>query len=292
MELALRIFDIITPVLLIAAMGYGYARLRKPDMTWINRLSTDLLFPLLFFTSMASKDFDIREFLPLIGGALLVIAGSGIIAWGVSRLFGYNPRVFVPAMMFPNVGNMGLPLILLAFGPEMLAAGVAMFMIFNLTHVTIGIRICAPHANMRGVLCGPMLLAMIGGIISSLAGFTLPGWLDTGARLLGDAAIPLALFTLGVGFASFKPERWGVGITGAVLRPLSGLAIAWVLIHVLPLPPKLQGVLLLTSALPPAVFNYVFAEHYQQDPELASALVVAGTLASIFFVPLSFYLAF
>jgi predicted permease len=73
MELALRIIGIITPVLIISAMGYAYARLRKPDMTWINRLSTDLLFPLLIYTSMASKDFNIREFLPMIVGSLLLL---------------------------------------------------------------------------------------------------------------------------------------------------------------------------------------------------------------------------
>lgn len=80
MELALRIIGIITPVLIISAMGYAYARLQKPDMTWINRLSTDLLYPLLIYTSMASKDFNIRDFLPLIGGGVLVLAGSGLIA--------------------------------------------------------------------------------------------------------------------------------------------------------------------------------------------------------------------
>ena len=80
MELALRIIGIITPVLIISALGYAYARLQKPDMTWINRLSTDLLYPLLIYTSMASKDFNIRDFLPLIGGGVLVLAGSGLIA--------------------------------------------------------------------------------------------------------------------------------------------------------------------------------------------------------------------
>ena len=56
METALRIVGIITPVLLISAIGYVYGRLRKPDMSWINQLSIDLFFPLLIFSSMASKE--------------------------------------------------------------------------------------------------------------------------------------------------------------------------------------------------------------------------------------------
>ena len=74
MELVLRIISIITPVLIISVIGYAYGRIRRPDMTWINRLSTDLLYPMLIFTAMASKDFHIVDYLPLIGGALLVLS--------------------------------------------------------------------------------------------------------------------------------------------------------------------------------------------------------------------------
>ena len=37
MDLALRILGIITPVLIISAIGYGYGRLRKPDMSGLRR---------------------------------------------------------------------------------------------------------------------------------------------------------------------------------------------------------------------------------------------------------------
>ncbi|MDR0441080.1 MAG: AEC family transporter [Candidatus Accumulibacter sp.] len=292
MELTLRIIGIITPVMIVSAMGYAYARLRKPDMTWINRLSTDLLFPLLIYTSMASKAFDIRQFLPLIAGSLLVILGSGLIAWGVARFLGYNPRAFVPSMMFPNVGNMGLPLSLLAFGPEALPAAIALFITGNLSHFSFGIRICAPNVSVKNILRGPMLWATIAGIVSSLAGFALPEWIASSTRMLGDTAIPLGLFTLGVGFAGFKVERWSVGIVGAALRPLAGLALAWPLAYLLPLSPMLQGVLLLNASLPPAVMNYILADRYQQEPERVAAIVVVGNIASVFFVPLSLYLAF
>jgi predicted permease len=291
MELAFRIFGIMTPVLIISALGYGYARLRKPDMSSINRLSTDLLFPLLIYTAMASKEFNVGEFLPLIGGNVVVLLGSGLMAWGVARRMDYNPRAFVPSMMFNNVGNVGLPLTLLAFGPETLPAAIALFITCSLMHFTLGIRICAPDVSVRGILRGPMLWAMIAGIVSSLAGFTLPEWLAASTRMLGDTAIPLGIFTLGVGFAGFKVERWSIGIVGAILCPVSSLIIAWPLAHFLPLSPPLRGALLLNAALPPAVMNYILAERYRQEPALVSAIVVVGNIASIFFIPLALYLA-
>ena len=291
MELVLRIIGIITPVLIISAMGYGYGRLRRPDMTWVNHLITELLFPLLIFTAMASKDFRILDYLPLIGGALLVIIGSGLIAWGVAKALRYNPHAFIPPMMFTNVANMGLPLTLFAFGQAALPGAVALFMIFSLLHFTLGIRICAPHASLRGILKGPMLWAMIAGILASLFGLALPDWLATSTRMLGETAIPLGLFMVGIGFAAFRVERWSMGIVGAILCPLSGLLIAWPLAKLLPLTQMQQGLLLLYAALPPAVMNYIFAEKYKQEPGLVSAIVVGGNIASIVFVPLALYLA-
>lgn len=291
MELVLRILGIITPVLIISAFGYGYGRFVRPDMTWINRLSTDMLYPLLIFTAMASKDFHIIEYLPLIGASIAVMIGSGLVAWGASRLLGYNPHAFVPSMMFTNTANMGLPLTLFAFGPEMLPPAVAVFMIFSLAHFTIGIRICDPKARVAGILRGPMLWAMIIGVVMSLLHLSLPPWLAMSTKMLGDAAIPLGLFTLGVGFASFRVERWSIGIVGALLRPISGLLVAWPFVAFLPLTAPMKGLLLLYAALPPAVMNYIFADRYRQEPGLVSAIVVGGNLASIVFVPFALYLA-
>ena len=291
MEIILRIIGIITPVLIISAFGYAYGRLVRPDMTWINRLSTDLLYPMLIFTAMAAKDFHILEYLPLIGGSAVVLLGSGLLAWGAARTLGYNPHAFVPPMVFTNTANMGLPLTLFAFGPAMLPPAVALFMISSLAHFTIGIRICDPKARVAGILKGPMLWAMLIGVAMSLLHLSLPPWLATSTKMLGDAAIPLGLFTLGVGFASFRVERWSIGIVGALLRPIAGLLIAWPLVLLLPLTKPMQGVLLLYAALPPAVMNYIFADRYQQEPGMVSAIVVGGNIVSIVFVPLALYLA-
>lgn len=291
MELVIRIIGIITPVLIISAIGYAYGRYRRPDMTWINRLSTDLLYPMLIFTAMASKDFHILEYLPLLIGGVAMILGSGVVAWGVARMLGYNPHAFIPPMMFTNTANMGLPLTLFAFGPAMLPAAVALFMISSLLHFTLGIRILAPKASLKGILKGPMLWAMIIGVVMSMLGLALPPWLATSTKMLGDAAIPLGLFTLGVGFASFRVERWNIGIIGSLVCPLSSLLVIWPLVKLLPLTEPMQGVLILYAALPPAVMNYIFAEQYKQDPGLVSAIVVGGNIASLFFVPLALYLA-
>ena len=102
MELLIRIIGIITPVLIISAFGYAYARLRQPDMTSINRLSTDLLYPLLIYTAMASRDFHILDYLPLIlgaGGMFLVAAGIEAF-WSPSRVIPDSIKLGVGAVLW------------------------------------------------------------------------------------------------------------------------------------------------------------------------------------------------
>ena len=44
------------------------------------------------------------------------------------------------------------------------------------------------------------------------------------------------------------------------------------------------------AALPPAVFCFIMAEHYQQEPDKVAAIVLLGNLASVVFVPVGLWL--
>ena len=244
---------------------------------------------------MSAREFHLLEYLPMFAACALIILGSGVIGALVAKLFNYNPHAFIPPMMFPNVANMGIPLTLMAFGAEMLPVAISVSVVFSLFHYTIGIRICAPQASIKSLLKGPMLWAVIGGILVSLFKIPLPEWSLTSMKMLGETSIPLGLFALGVGFSRFRFSGLGAGIVGAIVRPLSGLLVAFIILKflssILPIPESMRGVLLLYAALPPAVMNYIFAEQYQQNPELVSAIVVVGNIASIFFVSLALYWA-
>jgi putative effector of murein hydrolase LrgA (UPF0299 family) len=76
-----------------------------------------------------------------------------------------------------------------------------------------------------------------------------------------------------------------IGVVSLAFWALMTCAVAWLLVQLWPFPVAQAGILLLYGALPPAVINYLFAEQYRQDPELVAAIVVAGTLLSLLFVP-------
>lgn len=299
MDVFQRIISIIIPVVLIIVVGFIYARLRGPAVkTYLvsaNRLCVELLSPLLLFSALASKDFDLVANLPLLLAGALISLGSGLIAWPIARLLRYDVRTFVPPMMYNNCGNMGLPLAVLAFGPTGLSEAVAMFVAGSMVYFTVGIRIMesrragAPKAHLK-MFATPMMGAMLAGMSFAALHLTLPPSLLQALRMLGEASIPLMLVALGVRMTDVNLHSWRIGLIGAVVCPLTGLAVALGLDLLLPLTAVQRGQMFLFAALPPAVFCYMVAENYRQEPERVAAIVLLGNFAALAFVPLGLWL--
>jgi malate permease and related proteins len=291
MELVDRIAQVIVPVFLVVAIGYVYARRQKPDMVAFNRIVLDLLSPLLVYTALAGKDFHLREHLPLLAGGALLILASGLVAWIVSRAAQTQARTLVPVVMFTNCGNMGLPLALLAFGPQGLGAAVALFSISNLLHFSLGSRITSSVATTRELLLSPLMLSSALGFTSAWSGVRPPDMLFTGMKLLGDAMVPLMLFALGVRLTQLRRRDVPRGLLGAFARPLVGLAVAVPLAWALGLDGMARAQLILFGALPPAVMQFLLAERYQQEPERVAAMILLGNALAVVFVPFGLALA-
>jgi predicted permease len=287
MDLIARIADVIIPVFLIVAIGYGYARRRTLDMTVFNRIALDVLAPMLVYSALASKDFVIAEHLTLLVGGAVLILGGGLLAWPLARAFGAQPRTLVPVVMFNNCGNMGLPLALLAFGPAHFGAAVALFSVSNLLHFSLGARITSRLARTRDLLTSPLMIATALGFVSALTDLRPPDVLLSGLKLLGDALLPMMLFALGVRLTALTRSGLALGMLGALARPLIGLAIGIPLAWALGLEGAARGQLLLFAALPPAVMQFMLADRYHQEPDKVGAMIMLGNALAIVFVPLA-----
>ena len=290
MELIERIGGIVLPVLVIVLAGYVYARRYAPDMRSTNKLTLDVLVPLLVFSALAAKDFDLLGSRWLLLGSLVIVIGSGLLAWPIARLLGSDIRTFLPPMMFNNCGNMGLPLAVLAFGPAALGPAVALFVVSNTLHFTLGPYIVSHHANLRVLTRSPIIWATVVGTIVALGHWSVPGVIMVPAKMLGDATIPLMLFSLGCRMTSVSLKGWQIGVAGAIACPAVGLLIALPLAHWLPLAPMERGLLFVFAALPPAVLNFLVAEQYRQEPDKVASIVLIGNIGALVFVPLGLYL--
>lgn len=287
MELISRISDVIIPVFLIVAVGYAYAQRSPPDLSVFNRIALDVLAPVLVYSALAAKDFRMADHLPLLIGGTALILGGGLLAWPVARAFGAQPRTLVPVVMFNNCGNMGLPLALLAFGPANFGAAVALFSVSNLFHFSLGARITSSHARTRDLLTSPLMIGTALGFASALTDVRPPDVLLSGLKLLGDALLPMMLFALGVRLTSLTRAGLGLGLLGALARPVIGLAIGIPLAWALGLEGAARGQLLLFAALPPAVMQFMLAERYGQEPDKVAAMIMLGNALAVVFVPLA-----
>ena len=285
----IQIFVIIFPILAIVTGGYFYAKKFQPNMEVANTLNLNIFVPALLFSIFTSKDFNLLDYHSLAIGGCVVIIISGLLAIIVSKVFGFNTKTFVPPAMFVNAGNMGLPLALFAFGKAAIPAAVVLFFIENTLHFTLGIKIIDRKSSIINVLRIPMVVASLVGVAISLVQYNMPELIITPIRMIGEIAIPLMLFSLGVRLIDIDFNDWKIGIVGAICRPLVGIFSVLLILPWLSLNEINSTQLIIFAILPPAVLNFMVSEKYNQEPKKVASIVLIGNVFSIISVPIALY---
>ena len=284
-----RIVGIIFPVFAAAGIGWLYARWKRPDLGTFNQINMEVLAPLLVFWALATKPFDSAGLLDLTLGGAAVVLGSGLLLLPLIPLLRVQPKTFLPPMMFTNTGNMGIPLALFAFGESALQAAILLFVIEMVLHFTVGLYILDHRTRPWALLRMPIILALLAGLACNQSGWIPPAPLLQTCRMLGEASIPLMLFSLGARFSEVGITDWRAGLWGTVLYPLAGVIAALLVRPWLDLSPMQDSQLLLYAVLPPAVINFLIAESYDQEPEKVATLVLLGNLGSLIAIPAMLY---
>lgn len=188
--------------------------------------------------------------------------------------------------MFPNLGNIGLPVCYYAFGDAGLTFGVASPAASSVVLWTLGMWIAAQRLSIKQLTTQPALIAISAAIICLVAGISPPAWILNTTQLLGGLAIPLLLITLGASLARLKivalPRSVGLGTARIAL----GLVLAIVVSALLGLSGVARGVLIVQASMPAAVFAVLFAQLFDNEPEGVAGAIVASTLVGVLTVPL------
>ena len=287
LALSERIFLTVFPLFAIVLCGYVYGRYKKPDMSLANQLNMDIFVPALIFFVLSDKSFDLVKYQALAAGAAVVILASGLLIWPLCRILKVNPKTFLPPMMFSNSGNLGLPLIILAFGEQALPAAIMLFIVEMTLHFTLGIYMMDHRTKPWRLLRMPIIIATIAGLLWSSLSLPMPASVSTSLDMLGQISIPLLLFTLGVRLITVDFSAWKIGITGAIISPVIGVLIAFAVQQVLQLEAEQFAYLIIFGALPPAVLNYIVAEQYNQEPKQVASIVLLGNMGALIFIPLT-----
>ncbi len=301
----MAIIGIVFPIFALIGLGYLGRRLRllTPDAAAaLGGYVYYFSLPALLYVRLS--EIPVTEFFN--GNLIFAYAGGiltlGLMIWGMGRLRGLDGRYLGMAVLngtFGNVGYMGVPFNMVAFGDKGMSV-VALTIVLTLTitivlSVTLGLALLeGSPANtgrergllrnvvLLGLLRNPILLSIALGIVSSFLAISLPGPVRRFLQLLGDTAGPVALFAIGSFLDEARvPREWReIGLLAAAkLLGLPLLTILW--FHWLPVERVPFAIAVLQSGMPVAATNFIFAQQYGVAVEVTATVTLASTVLSL-----------
>jgi len=211
---------------------------------------------------------------------------SSVIGLLAVRALRLPVKVYLPPIMFANTGNMGLPLVLFAFGETGFKVGILYMVSTTVLHYTVGIMILNYDKSPFELFKLPLVYSAVAGVLISLSGITIPTALFRAVELLGEASIPTMIFALGYKLSEVTFRHAGRSFFIGSLRVLGGVLLGIAVVSLFDINGVAAKVVVLQSAMPPAIFNFVLAEKYNQDSQTVASIILAGTIISIFTTPL------
>jgi malonate transporter and related proteins len=302
----LAIIDIVAPVFGLMALGFLAARLRYLSDGaggLIAEFAFRVAMPALLFRAMLAIGPMPAGPWQLIGvyfGAMIVVwITTSLLTWLLLRRPAVDGAAIAMGACFGNTVMLGIPLALTAFGPEaatpvalLISIDTPLLWIMATLHMESARRGAAPAdssrlAALRGVgldlLRNPIVLPLVTGSLWRTTGLGIPKVLDRLLELLAGAAVPSALFALGMSLAVYEIKGQMrtlslIVVMKLVAFPLLVLAFAtWIL----PLPQLWLAIALLFAAMPVGANAFLFAARYQRAVNSVSAAIAVSTVFAI-----------
>tara|TARA_Y100001936_G_scaffold204926_1_gene208629 strand:- start:4 stop:891 length:888 start_codon:yes stop_codon:yes gene_type:complete len=285
--LTLQIASIIAPLFVIAGIGYIWGRSGRPfDTTIVGMLTLNFGVPALIFSTLTKLEISLGEFGEMIGIFSLFMLANLAIGAVILRACKLEIAAFLPAISFPNNGNMGLPLCLFAFGDTGLALGISIFVIMSTANATIGFAFASGKWSLSTTLKTPLVWVIAAAIIFMVMNVPPPRWVANTAQIIGGMSIPLMLIALGVSLSRLEVRDFKVSFWLGLVRLLVGFGLGVLLAWLFGLEGAARGILILQCTMPPAVMNYILAARFDREPSGVAGIVVVSTFMSLATLPL------
>src|SRR5690625_4872782 len=283
----LTLVNIVAPVLIIVLLGFAFARRNQyaPDMEFIDYGNVNVFYTALIFSALFTHPVNLSSAWALIVAGVLVIILPGLLLWFFNP-DGITRRAYLVSGMFRNTGNVGIPLMLLAYGQEQLGDIVLLFVLSNSLHFSLGLLILSGKGNRWLWLRNPNIwMALLGMTLAPHQQYV-PAFVSTSVEMLGQITIPLMLFSLGVRLAHDRVSQIGFALRMNLLYLAVGAISAPIILWLLPLSSEWQRMIILSAMLPPAVLNFLLSEHYNASPQAVASIVLVGNVLSVAVIPL------
>jgi malonate transporter and related proteins len=316
------VVDSVLPLFALIGAGYlcGWRRVLGGDATnSLNLFVVWLALPALLFQAVAQtrwSDVNHAGFVLSIGFAMLatfalwvvvaLVRSRGRASTGGDALA--DASIEALAAAYPNTGFMGIPLCLAVFGhaglnPAIIATLMTACLLFGISLALIEIGLHHGHGVGRALIKSaltlarnPLLAAPALGLVAAVAHLPLPAPLLRFTGLLGAAASPCALVTIGLFLAQNRGDataaaaaaKTAVGGGSRTILPILVLKmilqplIAGVLVfRVFDLPRPWSSAAVLLTALPIGTGPFMLAKLYDRRAAVTSRAILLSTLLSL-----------
>ena len=305
----LQVFGLVVPLFGLVVLGYVSGRIKRipvEGLTWLNFFIVYIALPALFFRLLSRtpvEEFGNIAFLTATTAVTFTVFWACVILgrWRSGDIRQAAIQGF--AGSYGNIGYMGPPLAIAAFGPE---AGVPVALVFcidNSMHFAHAPLLMALGGKSEGgvlrliggilwkIASHPFIIATVIGIMAAVYSWQPPGPVNDLLERLSAATAPCALFAMGV-TAALRPLKrvpvelvWLIPIK-LIVHPLA----MYLVVSRIDVPPVWLHTAVLLAALPVATNVFVIAQSYDVWKERASSAVVISTLLSIVTVTVFLYL--
>ena len=308
----LDVLRVTFPFFALVLCGYWAARRQMLPFEAIPGLNGFVLFfalPCMLFRFGANTPIaqllDAGAFFMYLFCALVMVAF--VVAISLNKRFGWNDAAFGALVgAFPNTGFMGVPLLVALLGSA--AAGPAIVTIVIDMVITTSLCIALSRLDgagqqgvgqaaknaLLGVVKNPMPWAILLGTVFSAFQIDLPGPVDKTVALLGDAASPVALVTIGAVLARSQkiahhaqhgPLTWQdyvpVALIKLLLHPILVLVMGLAAISMgVPIDAFALKVMVLVAALPSASNVAMLSERFGADNGRIARIILVSTAAA------------
>ena len=281
------LFEIMAPISLIVLVGFWLQKTTDLIVTaGMSGLVMLVGTPSLVFSTLTTTELSSTILLHVSLGACCVCLFAITLAMLSLKFLQLEPRTYLPALTMPNSGNLGLPLVLLAFGEQGLAFGVAFYFVIALFQYTLMPIVVAGTFSVKRVLKEPLIWAVAGALVVMFSDIPVPSVVADTTEILGGMMIPIMLILLGAAIARLGFGDFRKALKLALVRLTIGLTAGFSTVFVLGTSGIASGTIVLMAAMPSALITYVLAERYDQEAEKVAGLVIASTVVSLLVLPL------
>lgn len=298
------LFFLLLPLFLIAFLGYALSKFHWLKNDWSNgvgALTGKVLVPALLFHGAYKTGLVPATGLDESWRTLVSFYGS-LLFFFFLTLYAFkrtgNQASRALATTYSNTVFLGIPMLIQVLGNGSLQFAFPIIAFHSLITFSL-YYLYAPNddvlqgqgnqlfASLKNSLSNPIVVSLFLGMLWNSLSLPLPQWLLPFLTMLGNAALPCALLSLGASMCNFSLQSWRSAFLITVMKLLLFPALVWVLAHlVFHVSQQATAVLVLLAGCPVGINAFIVAQAHGDDTRVLSSAILLSSLGCMLSLPM------